>query len=234
MIKIFHIKCFVLLTVFILIISISGCRQSSVSELSQDYSSLLSAKSLADLSLSKINKIKLSYFSAEKLVLSSPVLGANSIFFSQAIDTNSGYSINLGVPQKGLIKGITAGIAYKKGISEDDNGHYYFTARLGYDYLSDTLDNYLVAEGYTINKVEVHQGTLTLTLSPKLGWFKPFISQQTGISTFNYKGQQSGTINLSLEDLFLTSAGIEIEFENWGAMLALTEGATTTGIHISF
>jgi hypothetical protein len=214
----------------------SGCNRTlSVNGLAKEYSALLSSKSLADLSLSNIDKVKISIYNLPSSGL--PIQSYNDknenpntfditergLFYSRPLKDNSmNLSYNLGLSGWGMSSGWTGGFALKKGLFSDKNGNYWLVGRAAYDYLYEVLGgNYNVTDGFRIDKVELHQGTLEIVLSPKVWFFKPFISQQIGISNFYYKGEQSGVISPSFNDNLFTSIGVEINLKDSGIILGI-------------
>lgn len=228
------LRCFFLLSFSLFSILISqGCYQTlNIGEMAGEYTSLLGSKSIQDLSIEKINKVRLS-FNTLTPNNSSDIIsyndsnvhfkaGASNLLYSRALTQNSSLSFNLG--QTGFSpncnRGFTAGMAYKRGLQMDEEGNYWLVARVGYDYLQESLSNFRVEEGYKVDNVQLHEGTLEIALSRKMGLFKPFLTQQMGLAYFTYSGGQSGNYVPPLKDLLMTGLGVEMTFDEWGITLA--------------
>ncbi|MBU0502134.1 MAG: hypothetical protein ABIH69_05150 [bacterium] len=232
-----------LFLILAIIFSSAGCyRTVTINELTNDYTGLLGSKSLGDISLEKANKIRLSlcgitpnssgtptrsYFSDDIIFAA----GGTSYYFSRGLTDNSSLSLNFG--QTGshgkANSGYTAGLAFKKGLRADSDGYYWMVARVGYDYLKESLNSFYVEEGFRVENIELHQGTLEIILSQQNGRFKPFFSQQLGLASFSYQGGQSGSIVPSFNELLMTAVGIEITWDDWGIILASKFKTSSSG-----
>jgi hypothetical protein len=222
----------VFMCVFVLFAA--GCNRTvSIKQLADEYNLLVASKSLSDFSLLKIDRIKLIPYGVG--VGQWPIESVNDVtswpssstqtfsitssgmFLLKKIDPNSDFSLNLGLSGKGISSGFTAGAAYKKGLVANQKGHYWLIGRVGYDFLSENIKIFFVTDGFNVENINLHQGTLEIILSPKIWLLKPFVSHQLALSNFSYKGERSeNIINLFL----LQGYGIEFNLDPWSFSVA--------------